>query len=170
MLQLIRRKFPSGHLTVIGRGPLDKEICESITRLELQDHVKLVGFLESHADVTASLRQAQIGLAPYTNLGKDSFTQFADPSKIKDYLAAGLPVVTTSETPIAHLLEARGAGTICEPEPQALADAVIALLNDEPRWRTHSRQAADLAEEFSWETLLQPFMDFIIQPEDWRIE
>ena len=170
LVQDVKTQFPSCHLTVIGRGPLQEVIRESINRFQLDRHVTLVGFLESHSAVTDLLRQAQIGLAPYTNLGNNSFTQFADPSKIKDYLAAGLPVISTPETPIANLLEEREAGVICEPKPQTLADAVVALLSDEPRLHRYSRRAVDLAAEYTWDTLLQPLVNFISHPDDWQIE
>jgi len=40
------------------------------------------------------LSSASIGLATYLE-SEESFTQFADPGKLKNYLAAGLPIVMT---------------------------------------------------------------------------
>lgn len=106
----LRESGIAASLDIVGAGPMLAEIRRRIVDRNLHEFVTAHGFLKDDRQVAAVLSKCNVGLAPFA--GKDGdFTWFADPQKIKFYLAAGLHVVTTDAVPIAPLLENRGAGT-----------------------------------------------------------
>lgn len=71
-------------------------------------------------------------------------------NKMLDYMALGMAAVTT--TIGAEGLEGRGGGAfVVADEPQSMADAIVALLNDSQRREQMTRQARALMEtRYSW--------------------
>jgi glycosyltransferase involved in cell wall biosynthesis len=139
-------RLPDVQADVIGGGPLEEPL-----RQRAGDNVRFHGFVPNHQDVERRLADASIAVAPYR---ADSFTQYADPGKLKAYLAAGLPIVLTDVPPNAQEL-AREAGAELVPfDAEALAGAIESGLADRARWQ--ERQAAALAyvSRFDWEVLL----------------
>ena len=80
---------------IVGSGPLEASLREKAAALGLAGRVVFHGFVESHCDVESILATATVAVAPYV-VSDTNFTRFADPGKLKAYLAAGLPVVLTS--------------------------------------------------------------------------
>ena len=146
----VRRALPEARLLVIGSGPYEPELRALMERLGLRAFVRFTGRLDSPRAIHDLLATGAVGIAPYLR-ELDTFTRFADPGKIKDYLACGLPVVTTDVPPIAPLLVRRGAGIIVEPTPAALAAALLAILRDPARRRAMAAAAAHLGLEYDWE-------------------
>lgn len=76
----------------------------------------------------AYLARSKVGLAIYRP-SPTSSKQYCDPGRIKAYLAAGLPVVTTRVAPVWRELEARGAGRSCDYTAAGIANAVTYCLD-----------------------------------------
>ena len=83
---------------VVGRGPLEDELRKAAAQRGLAERVTFHGFVEDHRNVESILAGASVAVAPYTT-GGDTFSRFADPGKLKAYLAAGLPIVLTDVPP-----------------------------------------------------------------------
>jgi glycosyltransferase involved in cell wall biosynthesis len=77
------------------------------------------------ADAIATIRRAWVGLAPYP---AEEFFYFS-PIKIVEYLAAGIPVVSTRLGDVPDLV-AGGGKVVAAGDPAAFVDAVDALLRD----------------------------------------
>src|SRR5450755_4442805 len=73
------------------------------------------------SQLAALIAGSSIALAPYRATA-DNFTRFADPSKVKGYLAAGLPTLVTDVPPNARELERCGGAKVIDDDPRALAD------------------------------------------------
>lgn len=139
---------------IIGGGPLAEDLKALAKELGIENRVTFHGFVKDHEDVEAILATASVAAAPYVN-DKTSFTQFADPGKIKAYLGASLPVVLTEVPPNARELEQAGAAVIVKDTPEAVAEGLRSLLADQDKWRRAHRAAAKLAHEFDWNTILK---------------
>jgi len=151
-LPLIRARVPDANLLVIGDGPFAPELKSLAEKHGVAGAVEFTGFVENHEDIERMLANSAISIAPYTP-DPLSFTRFADPGKIKTYLACGLPVVLTDVAAIGAELEAAGAGRVVAYDVNALADAVVSYLSD-PSALANSRAAAGrLAESFAWDKI-----------------
>ena len=73
-------------------------VTSDMRRLSSFTNVRLVGGL-SHQDVMRYLAQFDVGILPYA---QNAFTAALMPMKLKEYLAAGLPVVSTPIPEVCH--------------------------------------------------------------------
>jgi glycosyltransferase involved in cell wall biosynthesis len=137
---------------VVGTGPLEPRLRARAGELGLAN-VRFHGFVPDHRDVERILAAASIAVAPY-RAHDDTFTHYADPGKLKAYLAAGLPVVLTDVPPNARELEREAGAEVVRDDAAALAQAISAGLAAPERWQGRRAAALDYARRFDWETLL----------------
>lgn len=152
-LGVLHRRGVSFHADITGRGPLEDILRARVRELGLDDRVRFHGFLPSHRDVETLLAQCSVGVAPYAP-SPDSFSNFADASKLKSYLAAGLPIVMTDVPPnAAELVDAAGA-EIVHCTPDSVAAGIERCLADGERWVIRRNAAIDYARRFDWSVVL----------------
>lgn len=114
-------------LLVIGGGPGADQLIAAAAGLGVADQITVTGALHPE-QATAMLAEAAIGIAPYPT--HDNF--YFCPLKVIDYLAAGLPIISTDQGDIAELVG--DAGAVVPPDDdQALLSAVEELLGDRAR-------------------------------------
>jgi glycosyltransferase involved in cell wall biosynthesis len=136
---------------VIGTGPLESEL-----RRRAQDKgldVTFHGYVEDHREVERLLSEAAVAVAPYRR-SDDTFTRYADPGKLKAYLAAGVPVVLTDVPPNARELAAEAGAEVVADDAAALADGISGALASGDRWRARRAAALAYARRFDWNELL----------------
>ena len=128
-LPLVLPRVPDVSLLVIGDGPF-RPALEALTReLGLEGAVEFTGYVDDHDEVVDLIAASGVALATYDPQLAD-FTTYADPGKIKAYLAAGVPVVATDVPWSAEWLASRGAGVVVAYEPEDVAKAVRLLFED----------------------------------------
>jgi glycosyltransferase involved in cell wall biosynthesis len=121
-------------LEVLGRGPAEG----IIENADLPPgSVKRWGLLR-HADALDVMEHWDVGVAPYTAMEGFYFS----PLKLGEYMAAGLCPVVSNVGGLAQMVKHGEAGVVIAPDdPQALAEALIALDRDRPRLRELGRRA-----------------------------
>jgi glycosyltransferase involved in cell wall biosynthesis len=138
---------------IIGRGPEEAALRGKVERDGLAEIVRFRGFIEDHRRVEAILAECSVGVAPYlTEVA--SFTQFADPGKLKAYLGAGLPIVLTRVPPIATELEQSGAAYIVESSAESVARGIEVVLSSGVDWQRRRDAALTLTQRYDWEVIL----------------
>jgi glycosyltransferase involved in cell wall biosynthesis len=152
------RRGASVETDIIGDGPLLGELQAHAARLAIDARVRFHGFVEDHRRVEELLAGAALAVAPYEP-SPDSFTRYADPGKLKAYLAAGLPIVLTAVPPISAELAEHAGAELVPFDAGALADAIERGLGSPERWRERRRAALSYAERFDWDTLFGAFLD-----------
>ena len=97
-------------LRIIGRGRDEAVIRQRAADLGLtNDDVEFLGYIESHADALAIVSASDVGLMPHRR--NDSWNTTI-PNKMFDYMAAGIPVVSSDADPCARILRDTGAGCV----------------------------------------------------------
>jgi glycosyltransferase involved in cell wall biosynthesis len=145
---------PKARLLIIGGGPFETDLRALAEKLDLGDAVRFTGRVEKLEKVREMMAAGALAVAPYSR-DLDSWTAFADPGKIKNYLGCSLPVLTTDVAPIARELEDRGCGVVIPYDAGALAAKAGELLTDLPRLRAMRAAAWRMAEELEWGHILQ---------------
>jgi glycosyltransferase involved in cell wall biosynthesis len=139
---------------IVGTGPLEADLCEHARKLGLNDDVvRFHGFVPDHRDVEEILSKGSIAVAPYRPT-EDTFTRYADPGKLKSYLAAGLPIVLTDVPPNAGELQSEAGAVLAAYDSAALADALSASFASPERWAERRAAALAYARRFDWAELL----------------
>lgn len=138
---------------LVGGGPLEDALRQQVAGLGLADRVRVHGFVPDHREVERILAASSVALAPYAPT-PETHTRWADPGKLKAYLAAGLPIVLTDVPPNARELEREGGASIVAYDADAIAGAVSATLADAETWRRRREAALAYARRFDWNVLL----------------
>jgi glycosyltransferase involved in cell wall biosynthesis len=141
---------------VIGTGPLEHDLRTQARRLGID--ATFHGYVEDHRDVERLLSRASVAVAPYRR-SDDTFTRYADPGKLKAYLAAGLPIVLTDVPPNASELAAEAGSEIVMDDAAALAAGISRALASPEEWRARRDAALAYARRFDWTVLLGDLLE-----------
>lgn len=135
--------FPRAEFVFTGGG------AEEFHRLatlppEAAAHVRFLGYLP-YDDLPRVFAAADLAIAP---------TYYEDfPIRILESLASGVPVVASNVGGIREVVVTGQTGTLVPPgDPEALADAIVDLLQDDDRRaRLGAAGRRRIVEEFSWQ-------------------
>lgn len=148
----ILKKIPQANLLIIGTGDYENTLKKKVKKLKLEKSVNFVGYIESHEEVEKMLSESILAVATYKP-DPDSFTYFADPGKIKNYLSAGLPVILTRVPPIATDIERKKCAVIVEYNSDDFSKKTTRILSDPAMLKKYGKNATIYAKNFDWETV-----------------
>jgi glycosyltransferase involved in cell wall biosynthesis len=136
LMAQVAQKYPQGSLVVLGKATTD------VSALAALPNVHLLG-RKPYADLPAYCKGFDVGLNPFRI---NELTLNANPLKVREYLAAGLPVVSTDIPEVAIL----GSCRIGKDPAHFLAEVDAALQKPGPQ-----HQISELVRGESWEARLE---------------
>ncbi len=146
---------------IIGIGEYEQELKNKVKNMGLKDHVKFLGYMEKHEDVEKELSRHGVAMAMYSpELSKWSY--YGDPSKIKNYLSCGLPVITTSLTLISKELMKKKCGLVAEYQKDDLAKKILEILSDSEMQKAYRANAIEFSSNYDWNKILDNAVGNII--------
>ena len=148
----LRQIVPEARLRVIGDGPESASLKRLAVENGVSDSVEFLGFIEDDARAAELVAEGAVGIAPYPRT-TDTYKRFADPGKVKIYLAAGLPVVISRVPSVAELIEEAGAGIAVEPDVDNLTDALASILSSPRKARELRAKASELGKKYDWDAV-----------------
>lgn len=157
-IPLIAQKTPEIKFLIIGTGPYEKQLKKITDKLNINKKVKFLGYIKDHIDVEKILSQSTIAVAIYKP-DPESFTYFADPGKIKNYLACGLPVFLTDVPSIAKVLEKNKCGIICSYDKVDVAEKIIDLMKNKEKLNMYSKNARKFAKNYDWNDIFDKALE-----------
>jgi glycosyltransferase involved in cell wall biosynthesis len=106
------------------------------------------------------LADASIGIALRKYKGASLNERYADPGKLLEYAAAGVPVLCSNQESL-EFVQREGWGACVDPEsPAEIGAAVRRMLSDPRRLEAMGRSARKLFEErYCMERQVQPILD-----------
>ncbi len=145
LLQAVRDRFPSASIVLVGMHQ------EEIDPVAWPEGTHFLG-ARSYDVLPAYVQAFDVGLVPYVH---NAHTAAVDPLKVLEYLAAGIPVVSTG------LREVQKYATVVEVADggAAFADAVARALDARTPADRDARQA--VAAKHTWEQRVQTFLGYI---------
>jgi len=149
----IVKKLPDFHFVIIGGGPYRDELETLVKKLKIEKYCTFTGKIPDHQDLEKVIAQSGVAVAPY--IAKlDTWTYYADPGKVKTYLACGVPVVLTDLPWNAKAIQEANAGVIVEEDSSEIATAVITLMkaNNGQSWREN---ASEYAKNYSYDVMFK---------------
>jgi glycosyltransferase involved in cell wall biosynthesis len=122
---VVSGKAAGPKLLLIGGGELDAELRAQVTRLGLTDSVIFTGFI-NYADLPSYLSLSTVAINP---LQKSLVTDTALPHKVLQYLAMGLPVVS-SQLDGLQAVFGRDSGIVWGVNPAEILEKAVKLAQD----------------------------------------
>ena len=155
-LHILLRAWPEvaartgARLRVIGADPLSVRWLARRQNFSL-DAVDLLGSV-SHEELTAELERASVLAAPA--LGRESFGMV-----LTRAFACATPAVASDIEGYAAVATPESAVLVPPGDAAALAEALIGLLEDEPRRRALGEAARKVAESYSWDRIARRLVE-----------
>lgn len=149
----IRKSIGDFELLIIGKGVYEPRLREIVRELGIEDFVIFAGFIPSDEEMEQACSRCACAIAPY-DAATDIWTRYADPSKIKTYLASGLPVIMTDVPFNASEIVSRRCGAVIKYDAHDFARAVVSLLSNESLLEEYRRNAFEYSKQFDWNTIL----------------
>ncbi|MCQ2288760.1 MAG: glycosyltransferase [Muribaculaceae bacterium] len=140
---LLRDRGVEADFWIVGEGRNRGQLEDLIARCDVADRVQLLGFKEN----------------PYPYIAHaDAFLLTSDaegyPTVVCEALCLGKPVVSTAVAGVAELLD-NGAGMVCEPSDEAIADAVQTLAEDSDLRSRCAQASQERGQQFDIDAVMQ---------------
>jgi glycosyltransferase involved in cell wall biosynthesis len=120
---------------VVGDGDLREDLQRRVRELGVDDKVEFTGFVPRKT-IPELLSRATVGIAP---IAADESLRYAVPTKLYEYMACGLPVITVGEGEIERVVENSEGGLVADEDAADIAAAIERLFTDEDLRRRMGR-------------------------------
>ncbi len=147
-VSLLRSQGCKVHLTIVGGGPLESELRQSLSQKDLRQAVTLMGHCRTE-DMPRLYRQHDVYISASMQEGMSN--------AMLEAMASGLPIVTTRCEGVEELISDNGI-VVEEPTAAALAEAVRGLIEKPETRKTMSLAARKKAENFSWDAVAESYL------------
>lgn len=150
--QEIKKKRSEATLRIIGGGENLLSLNIFVKKFNLEKDVIFYGHVIDNDEMARIVRTSYIGLAPYRAF-PESIRWYGDAGKIRQYTAAGLPVVTTHVPPLGRYVVERGAGIMTKDTVKSFSDGILRLLSDDALYEKLSAGAVKVSRDNTWENV-----------------
>ncbi len=149
----LTREFPELRLRIAGRGKDADRVEAAVDELGIRHAVEIRGSV-SEEEKRRLFSEAKLLLMPSRFEG---FGMVA-----AEAMASGVPVVAAAAGSLPEVIAPPGGGVLVPAgDAAALAEAVVALLNEPARRQELSRSARASAERFRWDRIAQQHLEFL---------
>jgi len=156
-LPAIIKKVPAFRFKILGTGNYQPSLLELAKNLNVLEHCDFVGYIEDIRELEDQVARSAVGIAPYLEQ-KDSWTYYADPGKVKTYLACGIPVILTDVPWNARDIETHHCGKVIKLAPNLIAEAVVSYLSTPSLLQVQRKKAVEYARKFDYHQIFSESM------------
>lgn len=163
MTSLLKKRYPNLKVLLVGRfrsAESRDKFNAKVTLLNLQGIIYYQEWIPAEK-IGLLLKRCRVGL--WTFDPRNRRMKRALPLKVLEYLAAGLPVLSTKSTLMKELLEKHQIGIICDYNPSSMAKAARKLLElPEAEYQAMRQRALNLIDtRYNWEALEDTLIELI---------
>jgi len=148
ILSRLVKYYPRASLKIIGNTEVNPDYLVSLKKmigsLGLENNVKFLGFL-SREENLRNIADSTLGLAMYSDDSR-YYMRYADPLKIREYAACGLPIISDKTTSTGKEMEGRGCG-FTVGSPDEAVERIIELWSNSELYEKCSKNALGWAKE-----------------------
>lgn len=160
VLPTLIKKHHDIRLTIIGKGPYEHDLRALVHKLKVEEHVSFLGYIPSHAELENTIAKSAITIALYDKKF-DTFSYYADPGKIKNYLGAGVPVVMTNVPYVAKMVEKAECGFVIEYKQKELEEVLNDFFSNETKMRQYRINAVKFAKQYDWDSVFSKALEYL---------
>jgi glycosyltransferase involved in cell wall biosynthesis len=156
-LARVREARPRARLVVRGDGEARPAMLAKIEELGLQQAVDISEGYVPHDEIRDELASVHVGLAPYRN---DEFMADSLPSKLLEYVAMELPVISARLPYIAELF-GESVRYVQPGDVAGLAEQMLETAAEPERSRAMAAAAHGVLEGLSWTTQRRNYFEIV---------
>ncbi|HUF37939.1 MAG TPA: glycosyltransferase [Anaerolineales bacterium] len=142
-MRIIADRCPDVSLRIVGEGSERELVERTISELGLNAAVELAGRVDQD-ELAGLLNESALFVLASLREGL--------PKALLEALATGTPAVVTTGCNAGDFIGEAGL-EVPAGDPEALAGAVLRLLDDQALWQRFSARAPEVARRFSWEAV-----------------
>jgi len=162
-INILKDEFPQLKALIVGKftsPEVEKKFDAMLTEYNLTAFIYYNNWVPPEK-IGLLLKRSKIGLWLFNAQNKR--LSKALPLKVLEYLAAGLPVVSTRTPLMSDLIEKNQLGYCCEYHSASIAKAISRILKlDEDKYQEMSKRCVDLIEnKYNWESVEPELLDLI---------
>lgn len=136
-------------LVIVGGGDVFEDLKLSISRLQIQDKVLIVGKLP-YDELLEYTKIADLGLS--LDKGTNLNYEYSLPNKVFDYIQCQIPLLVSNRRVVAKLVKDNEIGAVFEEHiPKKMAKKVEEIFTDKEqlkRWHANLKKTAEM---YNWE-------------------
>ena len=154
---LVHEQLPKTEFHIYGSGADEGNIHQAIESLGLQDKVKMFKSL-SIEQIAEKIADADLCLEPKTN---SFFSDEAFSTKILEFMAMGIPVLTSDNTVHTYYLTSDVVVFFKSGDVEDMARHLLAVVKDEPLRKRLVRNGLVFIEQLKWKNHKQRYFDLV---------
>lgn len=147
-LPIIKKKNQNIRFKIIGTGFYENDLKEKVKSLKLERECVFLGRINEMEDMEKEVAKSAVAVAPYVK-ALDTWSYYADPGKVKTYLACGIPVLLTDIPWNAKDIEKFKAGVIITENPIDIAEKILFILDSKTN-ENYRKNAHNYAKQFNY--------------------
>lgn len=153
-VSLLQSQGTQKTVAIIGNGPELERLLELVRSLDIQKNVLFLDFFAEKEELYSFLKACKVSVIPSFREGFSITTL--------ESLACGLPVVTVQhrDNAATELIQNEKNGLVVQPNAEALAKALVLLVQNDTLRRRLSRNASASLEDFSWRKITLRILNY----------
>ena len=157
-VEIARRTYDDIRLEIVGDGDNVERLSALVDELDLRDAVEIQRGLRPIEQLKPFFDRASVGIVPIVD---NAFTCYMLPVKLLEYVALGIPVISSSTPTIRAYFDETMVSFFHAGDETDLAAKIVALRAD-PELRSRLvRQAGTFLERHSWERERGRYCDLV---------
>ena len=158
----VRSQIPELQLILHGRGEAHHELVELAKELKLTDCVQFSTNFVSVSQLPHLVAQADVGVVPYR---RDIFTDGILPTKLMEYVALGLPVISSRTPVIETYFDETMVHFFESGDVSSLAASILTLYQDSARREALVHSAEQFIQKYNWAAQATQYVNLVKQLE-----
>lgn len=150
MIPEILKQIPNFKFKIIGGGSYEKELITLARKLSVEKYCHFMG-IKVGRPLEKKIAKSAVAIAPYVKTS-DSYTYYADPGKVKYYLACGVPILLTDLPWNAKEIEEKKCGIIISDKGDDLVEKLLVLMSPKTN-QQYRRNAINYSKEFNYKNI-----------------
>jgi glycosyltransferase involved in cell wall biosynthesis len=146
---LVKEKIPRIKGIIIGEGPELKKLVSLRDKLELENNVKFMKFLDEYKIVLSLIKSSNVFVTASIREGFGIV--------IIEAMACGLPIIAVKHpsSAVPDLIE--NGGILTDLDPGKIGNEIIKVLRKRGYRKRLSKNALEISEKYDWEKILKAF-------------
>ncbi|MCK5579627.1 MAG: glycosyltransferase, partial [Planctomycetes bacterium] len=153
----LKSKVPGIKFLVIGSGPKENDYKKMVKELQLEKEVVFTGRIPQE-NIPAALSEVNLGVVPLKNA---ALTQLAFPTKLVEYVALGIPVLTADRKTIKKYFDDTALCFYDPADEKSLAECLAGLARDPEKRNNLVKNASKCYDAILWDKMKERYYGLI---------